>query len=247
MIYWITCSFMAQRVMDQSREALENTLHLADLQAIKRTIFVDHRYPLGENGPYLKEWARMMGADLICPPKNLGGHGGVTYALQFLSAFETLNDNDIVFIIDPDSYPLTDGWFGACVASLENDNTLGGISVMDERLVERPWQVVEVPFSPKVGFLPAAEMWNMSAFRYKTLRAGFLADSAFYGYVETAMWKKMHSLGLRHGYLIDFIEGANPAPHDALYVAWKEAHARGGDKRNFDQFLEEKLATPSQL
>ncbi len=236
MIYWITCSFMSQRVMGPSRKAIFDTMSHEEFLQVDQRVILDARYPMEENGLYLKEWAESVNADLICPPKNLGGHGGFNYALNFL---KPQDDDDIIFIVDPDSYPLTSQWFSACINALNTDYTLGGISLTDLRLRGRPWSVEAIPFAPRVGFLPAAEMWNMSAFRFKVLREkGFIAHSELYGHVETAMWNHMHGLGLRHGYLMDYFEGPNPAPHDELYTQWKMKHANGVFKGNFDEYLE---------
>lgn len=236
MIYWITCCHAPVRIMRQTRARLRKTM---DGGQIDRMVFVDHRYPLeqAENGAFIKDWAEEWSADVICPPENLGGHGGDNYALRFL---RPENDSDIVFIIDPDSYPIEDGWFQACVQALDNDPKLGAISLVDRRIQERPWKIEDV-FAPRVAFLSKPEMWNMTAFRFGVLREGLKADTKFYGFVETAMWSHLGKLGLRHGYLIDFTEGANPEAHDPEYVQWKDMHAHGVYPHNFDRYCREEV------
>lgn len=224
---------MNLNIMRASREKLEETTSAEERAALDTIVVVDHRYPIGSFwiSNYIRYWADRWGAHLLRPPKNLGGHGGVTYALEFIRP----DPEDIVFVIDPDSYPITRGWMTEMIRSLEKDKSLGSVALMIPRIKERSWNVEGT--DPRVGFLMHPEMINMAAYRGKVLTRGFLALSAFYGHMETAMFGHELRLGLRHGYLMDVHEADNPIPHDEAYTVWKREHAAGRFSGNFSEYV----------
>lgn len=239
-IHWITCCHMRIEVMKSARAQIEKTITAQEFRSLDSKIFVDHRYPidLAENSAHVWQWADEWGAEFLRPPKNLGGHGGVSYVLRHLRPDEI----DIVFVIDPDSYPVTSGWFTECVRALCADLTLGSVSLKHRHISNRPWKRFQPdPGDPPIDFLMGPEMFNMTAFRGRVLRDGFLGREQFpyYGHVESALFSHEIKLGMRHGYLANHFEDVNPIPHDEIYTKWKGAHARGEYPGNFDAFVRE--------
>ena len=169
--------------------------------------------------------------------KNLGGHGGTTFGLKQFD-FE---DEDLILNYDLDSWPITPGWLTAMIETMKADLTLGWVALMVERLIQDPAWTYEIIGGHRVAFRDPTEMWNVTLFRGKMFREGMLADSTYYGYVETAMERKAREFGLRHGWMVDFIEGQHPIPHPKTYSDYKQAHARSNPKYpgTFEQWLKE--------
>lgn len=236
---WITCCHMPARVMHESRECLERTVRLEEFKHFDVKVFIDHHYPLERELPsrYVREWSRQWGAYLISPAKNLGGHGGVSWACELLR----VKKGDIVFTVDPDSCPATEGWVTAMFRAFENSPRLGSISLMLPQLKSRLWAIELGGLSPRIGRLDKVEMFNVTAFRGELLLEGFAGNSRFYGHVEVPMWNRALSMGFYHGYLLDYHEESNPVPHDRGYIRWKELHASGQFSGNFDDFVKSEV------
>ena len=209
---------------------------------------VDNHWPMIQN----PAWFAMKAAELIglayCIPatetghdgipmdKNLGGHGGTTFGLKHLK-FE---DDDLILNYDLDSWPITPGWLTAMVETMQADPTLGWVALMVNRLISDPKWTYETIGGNRVAFRTPTEMWNVSLFRGKMFRQGMLADSRYYGYVESAMERLAQSLGLRHGWMADFIEGDHhPISHPREFCDYKDEHARSAVRfqGSFEEYL----------
>jgi len=247
MIYWISVFHMRPEVIKSAFSQIREMTTDAERARIDRMVFVDHHYPVrkAECSKLVEELGRYWKAEIYSPLTNLGGHGGVSFALNYLKP----TSNDLVFVVDPDSFPTSQGWVTACLDAFAEDNkkpfqSLGSVSLTDERLTHWDWPRYLEPqrSGPRLAFLPRAEMINMSVWRASVLKKGFLANSQFYGHMETAMWAEEQRKGMRHAYLVDYKERTNPIPHDEIYTAWKHDHARGDYPGNFDQYVKEKSA-----
>lgn len=203
-----------------------------------RWIVVDHHWPIQPIATSIavNGLARTIGAEVMRPEKNLGGHGGLNWVLQQIKP----QPEDFILTYDGDSNPITQGWLLEMQRALDLYPELTSVSLMHEHILERGWQInAPTDGRPKLARIPL-EMFNVTLWRGSTLAGGLkgLAASPYYGSVETAMNQQ-----LNHAYLWDYREGGNPIPHHPLYTEWKFQHAIKGDQRNFDEYYRAKGGT----
>lgn len=105
-LYWVTVCHMATRVMGVAQTRLEETVTKRELESIKRGVIVNHLYPLEECEKFIWQWAIDWKFEYRKPKVNLGGHGGQSFGIHALGE---ISDEDLVFVIDPDSYPRSKG------------------------------------------------------------------------------------------------------------------------------------------
>jgi hypothetical protein len=213
-------------------------------------VLVDNHWPLYG---YKLDWrdisnsvrrlAKFMMARVAVPERNLGGHGGLTFGLKTMN----FKDNDLILNYDLDSWPITHDWLFKMMQVMEADPSLGWVALMPERISNNPGWKLEDIGGHRVAFRSPTEMWNVTLFRGKMFKEGMLADSKYYGFVETAMERKATEMGLRHGWLYDVREGPHFIPHPEIYNKYKWIHARKDDPEHFpgsfEEYLKEKGVT----
>lgn len=202
-----------------------------------RWIFVDNHWPITKylNREVLEDVSQMIcDREIIRPEKNVGGHGGVNFALNHLK----IKPEDLVLIYDPDSNPVTPGWLSAMVTVMANASHIDCLGLMIDPaiIVSRLWNFKHIA-GIKVASDKDAEMMNITMIRGSALirTHGMQAFSSFYGGVEASM----HSKGIKSAYLYDYREQPCPIAHPEIYRVWKLEHATGRYKGNFDQYVEE--------
>lgn len=203
--------------------------------AIRRWIMVDHHWPIEQKkaSDTLRFVRHIVDADVISPLYNLGGHGGINYAVRNLELQFSLTDDDLVLLYDPDSNPVTQGWLQSLVDVMQADPTLDYLSLMHSDVVnQKDWHLTTIA-NHRVASHPAPEMFNVTLFRGKCIKQQITAYSTFYGHVESSL----KSRGFKNAYLIDVREETCPIPHPAIYSQWKREHAAGLFKGNFDNYL----------
>lgn len=209
-------------------------------------IMLDNAWPINKVHvlPNLLSTSRLVDSTVIVAEKNLGGHGGVTYALEELKKRVTVSPSDYVLIYDPDSNPVTDKWLESMIKVLNTDLTVGYVSLLGNWMTDRPWTFEEIG-GQKVAFLSYPEMWNVTLFRASLLDKGMQSDAAkwgaeFYGHVEPPMFRYARENGMRNGYMFDCREDKCLIPHPRAYSNWKQEHAYGKFRGNFDQYCSER-------
>lgn len=177
--------------------------------------------------------APMLMARVLEPQKNVGGHGGFNLALERIRLFA--EPDDLILCYDPDSNPITQGWFDAMVEVMLADPSLPYVSLMHTDWVEgRGWSFREVS-GKKLAYRETAEAMNVTLYRNGAIPNGMRAPNAHYGGIEARFFAD----GIKGAYLYDFRETYCPIPHPQEYIDWKGAHGGGRDKRNFDQYIRE--------
>ena len=210
---------------------------------LERWILVDNHWPLYAPGERPLKYhpvfrlSQFMNAELVYPAENLGGHGGLSFGLKALD----FDDDDLILNYDLDSWPITQDWLVKMIEVMLADPTLGWVALMPDRIANNPGWQLETIADHRVAFRNPTEMWNVTLFRGKMFREGMLADSKYYGFVETAMERKANALGLRHGWMMDVWEGAHYIPHPEIYNKYKWIHARKNDPEHFPGSFEEYL------
>ncbi len=236
-LYAVSNAYMMTEIMSASIMRFKQTAHVRGI----KWILVDNHWPLYEYPFAAQDISQLLGAELVDPGKNLGGHAGTTFGLKHLE-FE---DDDLILNYDLDSWPITSGWLKAMQEVMIEDKTLGWVALMPDRIRQNPgWNISKVA-GHNIAFRDPTEMWNVTLFRGKMFREGMLADSNFYGWVETAMERKAKEIGLRHGWLYDFIEGWHPIPHPKMYCDYKDDHARAAVRfeGSFEEYVKLKGVT----
>ena len=201
-------------------------------------ILVDHHWPID---PWTTRHSILMLAEkynmtVITPYKNLGGHGGFSWALRQLP----LRHEDYVICYDSDSNPLTLGWDHAMRRVLDIDPTIGYLSLMPEGIQSRDDWSKEMISLFEVWTPGTVDMFNVTMFRASFLAktGGIVSDlTKYYGHIEVAMAKRASELGLRHGYLADHKEGHPIVSNKSVYNQWKRDHASRRYSGNFDEYL----------
>lgn len=204
-----------------------------------RYIVVSHWWPLSRSSEIFHESvtriARIVNGEVVRPTHNLGSHEGFNFGLKTLG----IEDDDLILGYDADSYPCTQGWLRALCEIMASDQTLGSVSLLHNAIAVRPWKH-ETIGGHRVVSLLHPEMVNVTLWRGKVLREkGLQALSDFYGFVEVAMAKEFALQKLRGVYAYDFREDFHPIQQPKIYVKWKEAHAFGRYKGNFDAYVKE--------
>lgn len=206
-----------------------------------RTVIVSHHWPINPRNfdDCVHGLAGIFeSTKIVRPEKNLGGHGGFTFGLEHID----FDDDDLILGYDPDSYPREWNWLRAMIDVMIADSTMGYVSLMSEWIQgNRDWRIEDIG-GRRVAFHPVPDMFNVTIWRGKMLRQGMMAEreNPWYGNVETAMARHAEFVGMRWGYMRDFLEDYCPIPHHPLYVEWKK---RAGGARsysgNFDEYVKE--------
>ena len=248
-LYAVSIAYMDYTIMAASIAQLYKTAGLNyDLQPTE-WILVDNHWPLkpgwkiaGIDFQTQKLADSLWQGKLVDPGQNLGGHGGLTFGIQQL---KYLKDDDLVLNYDLDSWPVTPGWLQAAVDVMKADPSLGYVALLPNRIEKsREWAFEQIA-GHRLATHPVTEMWNVTVFRGSVIKGGMLADRKYYGFVETAMLRKIHELGLRFGYLYDFREDQHPIWHCREYCDYKDAHGREGTfPGSFEEYLKEKGIKP---
>ena len=207
---------------------------------VNEWVLVNNHWPLLESyaheAVYVSTLSEQMRAKVVNPDKNIGGHDGLTFGLKALD----FKDHDFILNYDLDSWPVTPGWLTAMVQVMQADPSLGFVALLDNRCkTGKKWKV-ETIAGHQVGFQAEPDMWNVTLFRGLMLRDGMVADSIYYGFVETAMGKRLEQKGLRMGWLMDFNEDPHPIPHPAIYTEYKRLHAGKEFMGSFEEYLVKK-------
>ncbi len=237
-LYAVSNAYMMPEIMASSMARFFETAGRKPYQ----WILVDNRWPLysGFEKPVcshpVTSLARYMEATPVYPEKNLGGHGGTTFGLKHLD----FKDNDLILNYDLDSWPVTQGWLTAMAAVLEADPSMGFIALLDNRCeAGKNWHIKTIR-GHRVGTQDQPDMWNVTLFRGKMFRDGMAADSKYYGYVETAMSRRLLEKGLYMGWMMDYREDPHPIPHPNIYHHYKRDHAGGTYPGSFEEYIREK-------
>lgn len=205
-----------------------------------RHIIVSHHWPIDPHGFHdlVVDIAKICKGEVVQPERQLGGHFGFNFGLGHLE----LKDDDLVLGYDPDSYPAKRGWLKAMVEVMQDDPRLGYVSLMSEWIQgNRDWRL-EMIGGHRVAFHPIQDMFNITVFRASVLKKGLLAEekNPYYGNVETGMKRHVDGLGMRWGYMRDWLEDRCPIKHHPIYEEWKKkAGGEGTYKGNFDQYVME--------
>ena len=196
---------------------------------------VDHHWPLDPENfkECLKSIAPLVSARIISPEKNLGGHGGFTWAMNHLP----IGKHDFVLGYDPDSYPITSGWMSAMKAVLRADPAIGSVSLWHTGISGRDWRESMVG-GYRVRTFPHAEMLNVTMWRASYLLPSLEGEYAYYGQVEWPMYRRAQRLGLKQVYLTDYHETQPPIAHPKIYTDWKQAHISHKFKGNFSEWVD---------
>lgn len=241
-LYAITVAHCVPEVLGHGLQQFYSTC----LMYPRKHIIVDNYWPLEKEKTSLalKRIAKPFNCELIAPPegKNIGGHGGMTFAINHLNP----KDDDLVVVFDPDSNPPSEpmGWLNAMFDVMTADPSFGYVSLMLDAIQNtRAWNY-EMIKGVTVITHPVPEVFNVTMFRGIALREGMLADSTIYGFVETAMHRQITKLGLRSGFLYDYREKKCPIEHPEIYNRWKIAHAIQKYPGTFDEWITD---TTSQL
>ena len=198
---------------------------------IDEWFLVNNHWPLSRD--YSHDLAGFMAASVFDKGYNLGGHGGTSYGLSCLN----FADNDLILNYDLDSWPLDNGWLDAMVDVMEATPNMGWIGLMHEGCKQHTdWYYKEIA-GHKVAFVDHPDMWSVTLFRGKMLLGGMLADSTYYGFVETAMDRKAKELGMINGWLKDFRETWHPIPHPQSYNDYKRLHAGKRFLGTYEEYL----------
>jgi hypothetical protein len=242
--YIITVAHMDYNIINHSIGRFLDTNQTLP-PSITEWVFVDNCWPIDKDKTS-EAINHMVGtlnnydinATVIKPDKNLGGHGGINYALDYLKEKHSIDYDDLILIYDPDSNPEKSGWLEALIDVMSIDKNFGYVSLTHTAIKDN--------FSghtpDKVGtynvYTTKLDMWNVTMFRAGFLMSeGMLAASKFYGFVETVMHEKCLKEWRKHGYLADYFEIENPVPHPKEYADWKRLHAGKIFEGNFDEYI----------
>lgn len=200
-------------------------------------LIVNNHWPIKEleTADYLEKLAKIVHGEIHMPHQNLGGHGGINFAVTKLKALEK---TDLILTYDPDSNPINPGWLKAMKEVLDADPSIPYISLMHSVCVDhRPWLMREVA-GHRVASDPEPEMFNVTLWRAEHLMVGLRAPCEYYGGIEADLFRVRK---LKGSYMFDFREDPCPIHHPQIYTDWKDAHGRLGTYRgNFDQYVRER-------
>lgn len=170
-----------------------------------------------------RRWPRLK---IIHGPENLGIHKGFNH----LTSQMPLVEGDIIICTAPDSVPLQKGWDEAMAHVLTNDRNIAyvGTNSFNIDATDCNWEHVNFG-SLKVKLVRSRPaMFHSTAFQWDFLKkaGGFHQPCNYYGHLESQMFQKMQSVGMRSGYLCDFYEDFRLQPfHGDEYFAYKMAQA----------------------
>lgn len=244
-LFIIVCCHMDKKIIHHSIERFLETVQ--DRSLITEFVMVDNHWPLNkqETSVYVKELGLILNdlfpTRVIKPERNLGGQGGINYALEYLKTKYTIASNDLILIYDPDSHPNAINWLESMIDVLKADSLVAYASLTHIAIIDNDRdRSIEVIGSHRVSIYSRPEMFNVTMFKaWFLFDEGMLANSTYYGHVETPMYYKCKKMGAKNVYLTDCIELNNPIPHPIEYTNWKRLHAYGQYKGNFDEYVKE--------
>lgn len=206
--------------------------------------FVYHYYPIDMENNYkeLKEIAEKYNLKFIQPEKNLGGCEGWNWAWK-----NYLYDSPFIISIDPDSWPMQNGWdlalwqvaqdprigWAACKNIIASNNELAHRRHVDMKINNIDVHICDTPMM----------MAGVNILKMDWIRAlgGQKQGNPFYGGVELCLWPYLIKANYRLALLKDFYDSTElQSSHDPLYIEWKVSHAFRGYRKNFDDYLKER-------
>lgn len=237
MLYTITLGFTPSRIL---KESLRNFYATRCLQF--EHIFLDNHYPINKEQNQLEcmELCEEYGLTYIDAGKNLGLHHGFNYALKEIG----FKKDDIVIAFDADSYPTIPMWDLALWDTLQ-DPEIAWSSLMNPRsmgdLKSKGYETRTIE-NREIWIAHNAVVNSVCAFRgdFLTSTEGLHEPNDWYGHLETDMFGRLQTLGLRWGFVNGYGESDHLRDmHDRDYVVykWCLAHHRSwsGD---FESWLE---------
>ena len=204
-------------------------------------IIVSHHWPLETNyHQNICSIAKMVDGDVIQPEKNLGGHGGVTFALEHIKNEYTPEYDDVILLYDPDSIPAKSGWLEAMLSVMIADPNMAYVSLTHEAIKDNFKGHIPTLIGGQMVITDKLDMVNVTLWRAGFLMSeGLLANSTHYGHIEVPMHEKALKEYRYHGYMADWYELQCPLAHPKEYSEWKRLHASGVVKVNFDEYARE--------
>lgn len=228
-VFVITLGFAPARLLRRSFENYHRTRTEQDVSHV----LVDQHYPLRkeQNREEVRAICEEFGVKIADPGKNLGLHHGFNFGLKASGA----KPGDVVIALDPDSFPVTQGWDTALVRAIQVDpqrkvvwstimhpncknDILQAHKGYDERWADERRIKMWVMRLPVMNTTCAWDVeWLLSV-------GGLDEPRPFYGHLEANMFSK---LGRKQwAFLPDFIETDElHLLHDPEYVRYKWAHS----------------------
>lgn len=240
-IYMVSIAFAPARVIIESYKQVYNTIGNINFE---HKVLNNH-YPIDKtrNNKLIETLVKSYGAEYVDLGGNTGLSGGYTYLVNSLN----LQDDDIVFGIDPDVFPLTSGWGEAMVKVLTEPNTnIGWVSLYNHH---SPREFKERGFSEhiiggiKCHKVKTAMLNSICAWKGKMLKemGGIKEPNKYYGGFESMSYPIITSLGYSWVYLPDYKEDYHILVEaDKCYTEYKWAYARNHTtKLSFEEWLKE--------
>ena len=244
-LYIITVMHMDYQIIVNSLNKFMSTTSF-NRPEITEWVFVDNCYPINpeQTSSVINTLCDIMNGfgikcDVIKPSKNLGGHGGSMFAVEYFKSKYDIQYNDLILGYDPDSIPKEQFWLNAMIDVMTTDMKMAYLSLthiaIKNNEKEKTFEMIN---NLLVMYFKVPEMFNVTIFR-----AGFLMEVGlespveFYGHIESVLWQKTRNKNLKNGYLFDHVELENPIPHAKEYVDWKRLHASGEFTGNFDKYI----------
>lgn len=239
-VHTITLGFVPARIWEKSIDAYQS---LRNPDISYDHYFVDCHYPVGGLENRRKLWSICCdrGVHVLDPGRNLGLHDGFNWALAKVPR----GTNDIIIGYDPDSKPISPGWDGALVHTLEADSRLAWVSLFNERvqpeLIERGYTKRQlghieawITHKPVINSICA---WRSS---FLDNAGGLEEENKFYGGLEAKMFWKMKNLGLEWAFLPQWWEEdslRNMQDEEYKKYKWAHAHLKSWPA-DFESFLQ---------
>lgn len=204
--------------------------------------FLNQHYPVDKarNEVFLKTICKEHRIEWHDHGSNLGLAGGFNRMLSDLSPSES----DLIVGLDPDTYPVSNGWGKAFFDVLATDKKVGWISMINphsaREIPERGYSERESA-GHKLWITKKAVVNSICAWPYGVLKrfGGLSEPKKFYGGLEGKMFPMFASNGLEWAFLKDFKEEYNDSiKSDALYQVWKWEYAhKNSTQDDFETWL----------
>jgi hypothetical protein len=246
-VYVISVCHMDPRIIEHSILRFFAT-NISCINLASHWVFVDHHWPLDKeitsqvvNKMSCYVESKGIGSTVIKPDKNLGGHGGMCFAIDYLKLNFPISSDDLILIYDPDSNPETVDWLKSMVDVMTTEPRFAYVSLTIKSILSNYNLYARADIGAHKVVENVLDMINVTMFKASFLLThGVTANTKFYGGIEVSMVQKARDQGLKTGYLIDQFEIGNPIPHPDIYNKWKGLHACGKYCGNFDQFINKK-------
>lgn len=233
----ITVSHCEPRILEHGLAVFYGT---CGITRPDRHVIVQNHWPIDHDATVerVRKIAAHYRCELIDPHKNIGGHGGVNFALKHVEP----NPEDLILIYDPDSNPIGSGWLRAMIDVMESSSLLAYVALQHSG-IPKDWKSVINVAGHMVGIKPYPDMINVSLWWADFLRNGLEAEFEFYGQVERPMFRKARSIGMTMGYMLGYFESPCPIPVPKIYIDWKLDHVSNRFTGNFDEYVKLKGVT----